>query len=114
MFTSKTPVLGVASFLLAVQVAVASPVSWKVLSPIQRDVLKVHASHWNGYSETKQQQLLKESRSEVARKNAWKRWFNGQLSPQDRKEFITNKGQMTVSQFKQYMNSLFKKYGKPR
>ncbi len=114
MFISKTSVIGAVSLLFVANIAFASPVKWKDLTAIQRDVLRSYALYWNDYSEAEQKRLLQKYSKEVFRKKVWKKWFNKKLTENDRKNFIENKKIMTTAQFESYVRTLFVKYGRPQ
>ena len=100
-------------FSFSLNVAQASKIKWVKLNSIQQSVLKKHVNKWNGYSEKKQKKILLKSRKSIKRLTSYKIWFKKHLTESERTTFYINKRKMSRSEFNQYADTLFRKYGKP-
>lgn len=103
-----------ATALLTANFSYAKPINWNVLSTIQQDVLQGHGSKWSSYSEEYQRQLLSSIQQEVQRKVAYKNWVKTKLPAHVRESLFRNKIAMSESEFKQYVDRLMLKYGRPQ
>ena len=94
-------------FLFVLNSAVAEPKKWTSLSKMQQHVIKEHKDKWNGYSEDKQNSILKKSKNIVKGMQYYKKWVKG-LPKKEQKELEKKFKEMKPRAFKKYADKLMK------